>query len=773
MYIWTRSPQRDHMETPLGFKAPRGLTRSSAKRAAPWSGNVEQQEPTPFKRPALLDRLDEVARPDEVLRLEEEVEELRKKLDEEQEATRKASHEHALELLREKHKREELEIGLGHVQRSEASWRAKYEGERLRREEERRGHLEERERAEVLMQSAREEYIAEAEEQSHELRRTISSLQSDLQAAKKEAADAAAQEGGAAAFAGSALRGSAELEALRRAEDAEAAREALTAQLRKAERQVAIAADVQTLYEATRRELVELRATRHAASVAGAAGGTFSSAASSSDHAELRRQIEAAEALRETHNALLTRHAQLEVQVQSWCALFAAELDNPAAAAAAAPSFSGSSAGVRRVLTDEGLPEAGAAEAVRTRLRELRARERTLVSEQWQLQSAVRTLEAAEATAVRELTGLKSELASAQQRASAAEARAEREGARASGAETAREHDHEYILKLEADRERLRLTKASGAPAEASGASAEGRSSTEDDAVAAAGTAALRAEISVLRDRCGLLERHASASADKEAAAAAEVRQAKLEAADAKAAAKAASARASELERLAGAQDAGKDAGGRGAPKGGAAKVLSLKDNPASQAQGALLDSLRAKVSSLEMQLRLLQESNAVLAEGSEASSAAVLGAAAAAEHAAATLAAQNVANELRRQVSELEMDKLKLQKGFESAFKSNIKRFRESSMKITGYRIDMRHLEGSKAGADLFDVYLIDHVRKEPLHFRLSDADHAQAEILPSPLLEKLLAEHPSLEDYLKEGNFAAFLAAATLELNKKARAS
>ena len=96
------------METPLGFKAPRGLTRSSAKRAAPWSGNVEQQEPTPFKRPALLDRLDEVARPDEVLRLEEEVEELRKKLDEEQEATRKASHEHALELLREKHKREEL-----------------------------------------------------------------------------------------------------------------------------------------------------------------------------------------------------------------------------------------------------------------------------------------------------------------------------------------------------------------------------------------------------------------------------------------------------------------------------------------------------------------------------------------------------------------------------------------------------------------------------------------------------------------------------------------
>jgi hypothetical protein len=50
--------------------------------------------------------------------------------------------------------------------------------------------------------------------------------------------------------------------------------------------------------------------------------------------------------------------------VQSWCALFAAELDNPAAAAAAAPSFSGSSAGVRRVLTDEGLPEAGAAEAV-------------------------------------------------------------------------------------------------------------------------------------------------------------------------------------------------------------------------------------------------------------------------------------------------------------------------------------------------------------------------------------------------------------------------
>jgi hypothetical protein len=53
------------------------------------------------------------------------------------------------------------------------------------------------------------------------------------------------------------------------------------------------------------------------------------------------------------------------------------------------------------------------------------------------------------------------------------------------------------------------------------------------------------------------------------------------------------------------------------------------------------------------------------------------------------------------------------------------------------------------------------------------ADADHAQAEILPSPLLEKLLAEHPSLEDYLKEGNFAAFLAAATLELNKKARAS
>ena len=72
-----------------------------------------------------------------------------------------------------------------------------------------------------------------------------------------------------------------------------------------------------------------------------------------------------------------------------------------------------------------------------------------------------------------------------------------------------------------------------------------------------------------------------------------------------------------------------------------------------------------------------------------------------------------------------------------------------------------------------MFDVYLIDHVRKEPLHFRLSDADHAQAEILPSPLLEKLLAEHPSLEDYLKVGNFAAFLAAATLELNKKARAS
>ena len=173
------------METPLGFKAPRGLTRSSAKRAAPWSGNVEQQEPTPFKRPALLDRLDEVARPDEVLRLEEEVEELRKKLDEEQEATRKASHEHALELLREKHKREELEIGLGHVQRSEASWRAKYVGECERREEERRSHLEERVR---LMQSAREEYTAEAEEQSHELRRTISSLQSDLQAAKKEAA---------------------------------------------------------------------------------------------------------------------------------------------------------------------------------------------------------------------------------------------------------------------------------------------------------------------------------------------------------------------------------------------------------------------------------------------------------------------------------------------------------------------------------------------------------------------------------------------------------
>ena len=167
------------------------------------------------------------------------------------------------------------------------------------------------------------------------------------------------------------------------------------------------------------------------------------------------------------------------------------------------------------------------------------------------------------------------------------------------------------------------------------------------------------------------------------------------------------------------------------------------------------IHELRRTISSLQSDLQAAKK---------EAAAAAVL--------AAATLEAQNEANELRRQVSELEMDKLKLQKGFESAFKSNIRRYRDTILKITGYRIDMRHLEGSK-DMHMFDVYLIDHVRKEPLHFRLSDADHAVPEILPSPLLEKLLAEHPSasLEDYLKEGNFAAFLSAATLELNKKAR--
>jgi len=217
----------------------------------------------------------------------------------------------------------------------------------------------------------------------------------------------------------------------------------------------------------------------------------------------------------------------------------------------------------------------------------------------------------------------------------------------------------------------------------------------------------------------------------------------------------------------AGAEAVGPKAG-KPAAGGGGVKILHMTHNPAQNAQQATIDGLRAKVHSLQMQLELAKECQAMAtadaAKGGETAtpSASQLQAIVAAAQSADLLAAQSEVDELRRTVSDLTIEKERLKQ----VFQNSIKQFRETVIKITGYRVDQLPY----GSMNVYNVYFYDHNRHEPLKFRLDEKGERQVQLLESPLMQRLLADSPDLNKHLSGGHFGAFLAAVMLMLIEQA---
>lgn len=580
-----------------GYIASRtpGLPGALAKRPL---SEVAVDEATPLpKRSALA-----VAPPsaagaagDEVGRLQAQVYSLRQRCDDLQADSQHADSKHALDLLREKHKCEEIEQQRDFLMRTEERLKTQLAEARQHAEEERTARLDERRFAHERQETACDELREAAARDQLADRESIRALQAEvasLSAAGCAAGDAGGAGGGAV---GAAAAGAVEA-ASRRLSIVTAERDALESKVATLERKMSTADDTAALFAAAQKEITLLKQHHHhhlslhqQAGVAPPStpsvpvGGEYGLAA---DMGELRRQLAAAEAERATHALIAETHKALEAQVLEWGVLFAAE------------------ASTELTLSSDGLPPASAAASTKALLTTLRSENARMVSELGRLQGSMRDAEASAAAADKarahaEADGVKA----AAEAASAAEA-AQRAEWRTAELQVKIESTNEYLKLLEDDREKRRDPSAA---ASSGGGEGEG----EREGARPGEVAALMKQIKANEERCVQLTKQASEAGARASEAAGALRLAKLDAASARQSAATATALQRQLSNqtasvIAPIASGGADGGGDDAADAGGlagTKVLHMVHNPASNAQQATVDGLKSRVRALKMQL--------------------------------------------------------------------------------------------------------------------------------------------------------------------------
>ena len=730
-------------------------------------------------------------RADEVAVLQSNLRAARQRMDEVQEEAQREARQAAQTLLHEKQRREEKELLLDFARKTEARLEAQLKESREQLEEEHEARLSERWQATERLEKMRDELTAEHEQQRADLRQTITQLQAEVASARGSAGAEGAAGGADDSGSGPLTPGPLE-EVQRQLKHAVAENEALASRLAAAERRVERRAesesDAALELQATRRELQAAREALRGQSAAKSSVASAAAAVVGDDLHALKRQLAEADEQRASYDALVARHEKLEAQVQGWCMLFATELSaaaacssfsrSPAAAAspaqthakahgAAATLASASPASLRRILTEEGLPEPGAAEAVKERLAALRAEVSSQLSSLGEVRAQATSSEAAASAAARDAARLREERDAATEAVSAARLEAQRAELRATQAETKVKHAEELNAMLMNDRDKLRTPLKGAKPGDAPGA-AGNTPSGGGGAPTAAEVERLGACLAAAESRCASLEELCTQAAAREAAALTAAREARGQAAEAKADVESKVAELRALHLLEGSGGGGRggvasESLGTSCGKASEAaaepktKVLHMTNNPAQNAQLATIDSLRARVRSLQMQLDIASEASSAAAEGGGAQGAmggpSVGGVAAAAS---AALEAQSEAEDLRRQLKEATTRKERLM----TVFNKQIKEFREVVIQLTGYRVD---LEVLKNQVTLYPPYT---AHDATLVFETGRGTNGKIQSLSLVETAFYKTPPPAITSHMADGHLSAFLAAITLAL-------
>jgi hypothetical protein len=709
----------------------------------------------------------------DVATLEAQVHRLRQQLEEQTSEAEEKAKLKGLDLLRAKQKCEELEMHREYLSKSEERLKSQLSEARQARDAEHAQRLEERREAADRCEQLRDELLQEAATEREESRRTIAALQTDLEKALAPAAGGASASGGggeaaataAAAAAAAAQRANVEL----RTEN-----EALQAKVAAAERRLASRSDLEESLAAAQAEVTRVRQQlaeqRQRASLGGlsssaATGGASAaeSAALAADVAELRRQLASSDEQRAGQAKMLEKHAALEARMQSWCILFSGEVG-------------GEGGATLMQLSAEGLPPEGAAEKVKARLDAMREQLGEQGAEVGRLQAAQREAQLSSAsakraaeTAIAERDAATAALAEAQESAARTQSAVEQLKVQKASLDT-------YVEILEKDRDAKKQARASLEGAGAGAGTSAGTGAPGD--LALAGEAAqLRAQLGAAEARCAQLEKQAEANGARASEAATALRAARLEAAAAKEQAATTSALSRQASLAASSPPAASSTATAQAAAAAAAnvevpagtKVLHLAANPASNAQQAMIDGLRARVRALRMQLDMCAaggSGGAAPADGAEAGGGGGGGGGGGSDAALAAasklLEAQVECEELRKKMSDLETKCERLAR----IFNEKIKEFRETVIKLTGFRVD---LPQPASDPTLFHVNstFLPRTKATVLQFRCSK--QGEMELLGSDFTQSLT---PLVQTYLQEGrSIPAFLAAVTIKLFEESR--
>lgn len=410
---------------PLGrTPGPSGVLAKRAERPVETAEGAGGDVTPAAKRSALVP----ASGGEEVHALQAQVYALRQRCDDMQAEAQEDANSAALNLLREQQLREQLEKQREFLQTEKGRLKAQLAEVRQQCDAEHAARLEERRAASERLEAACDELRRAADEERERTRSEMRRVEDDAAAAVERVRAAGA--GGASGAVGGDASGTsagtvAAAAARRELAEAQSTIDALRAQLSGAERRVASAADGESTLASARQEIRRLEAQLAAyqstpsvtAASALAGGGGGGSAGAAADMDQLRRQLAAAETVREAHASLAERHASAVTMLNEWCTLFATE-------AAACRRDGEDGAMARPAQSADGLPSPGVAAAVKTALAALRERCRAVED---QLASAISQAHAASseaAVANREAAAAAAAAASAKEGMAAAEEKA-------------------------------------------------------------------------------------------------------------------------------------------------------------------------------------------------------------------------------------------------------------------------------------------------------------------------------------------------------------
>lgn len=627
------------------------------------------------------------------------------------------------ELTREKQRTEELELQRDFQHTSEAKLREQLAAMRAAAAAADEEKLREAQEAQARLDELREEMLEEASEERSAAQRTARELEDELAAERAEVRRLAALVAKA-----STTREVDEVTDAKE-ENARLSRELTGARRRLADleadeadgvpgrgRDAEVRALKEELHTAQRRASEMEREATQAQAALG-------------DLETLRRQLEAADRHAGDIKLLEERLAAATAELAQWHSLVAAELPSWQASGGSTAKSGGGA-------EEESLATRACAAVVKQR--ELLA---TAEGEIESLRRAARDLKAQANSSTRTSDVERANAAAAAERAAAAET-AHRLSERSRGAlEAEVEGLRRLVATLEEDREQTRRERTAnggidGARAEAVDATVR-QLADEREARSAKRVSDLEESLRTLTATCETA-RAAQQVAERAAADATAVCSAdkmQLRYAEAE--------RERLVERLRAAEEGG-------APRG--SKVLHLAENPTTSALSATVVGLRARISSLTMQLEAANEKLGVAGGGGSATARGPTKEAAA-ETAAASLELQAELEAARRQLTSLETQNSRLA----TVFRDKIEEFRKAVLALTGYRVDLPETHR-------YNVFFAasGQQRSDALRFRANSK--GDMELLESDCAARLL-EVPHIRAVLQERGIPAFLCMSMMQ--------